>query len=158
MSACDRSWIFLLYICNIFETFTYANFDGHGVYSFFYFFIFFNEIRIWWVNLSETFIKSLNLEYYYFFWPKRWVKTLKTFLNFKVAGLCFSSLRKRFSNKVGNYGCWAFCDFGLDYLLLYCDPSILDRRVGTGPIITHLEPACVQTMPRSVETLITCPQ
>ena len=41
-----------------------------------------------------------------------------------------------------------FCDFGLDYLLLYCGPNILDRRVGTGPIVTHLEPVCAKTMPR----------
>ena len=36
-----------------------------------------------------------------------------------------------------------FCDFGLDYLLLYCGPNILNKRVGTGPIVTHLKLACV---------------
>ena len=25
--------------------------------------------------------------------------------------------------------------------------SVLDKRVGTGPIVTHLGPACTQTMP-----------
>ena len=26
-------------------------------------------------------------------------------------------------------------------------PSVLDEEVGTGPIVTHLGPACAQTMP-----------
>ena len=43
---------------------------------------------------------------------------------------------------------WAFCDFRLDRLLLYWGPSVLDKRVVTGPIITHLSLACVQTIPR----------
>ena len=27
--------------------------------------------------------------------------------------------------------------------------SVLDKRVGTGPIVTHLDLTCAQTMPRS---------
>ena len=40
-----------------------------------------------------------------------------------------------------------FCDFGLDYLLLYGGPSILDKRVRTGPTITYFGPTCAQVMP-----------
>ena len=42
---------------------------------------------------------------------------------------------------------WAFCDFGLNYLLLYWGPSVLNKRVGIDPIATHLGPDCAQTMP-----------
>ena len=30
-------------------------------------------------------------------------------------------------------------------------PNVLSKRVKTGPIITHFDPACTQTMPRSPE-------
>ena len=41
---------------------------------------------------------------------------------------------------------WAFRGFGLDCLLPYWGPGVLDKRVRTGPISTHLGPICVQTM------------
>ena len=44
---------------------------------------------------------------------------------------------------VGLLRCWA----GQPPTVL--DPGVLDKRVGTGPIITHLGLACVQTMPHS---------
>ena len=30
-------------------------------------------------------------------------------------------------------------------------PNVLSKKVGTSPIVTHFGPACVQTMPRSLE-------
>ena len=29
----------------------------------------------------------------------------------------------------------------------FTKPSVLDRRVGTGPTVTHFDPTCAQTMP-----------
>ena len=40
-----------------------------------------------------------------------------------------------------------FWDVRLGYLLLHWGLSVLGRRVRTGPIATHLGPACAQTMP-----------
>ena len=50
-----------------------------------------------------------------------------------------------------------FWDVGLGCLLQHWDPSVLSKRVRTGPITTHLGPACAQTMLFFAETLITCP-
>ena len=36
----------------------------------------------------------------------------------------------------------AFCGIG---------PNVLSKGVGTGPIVTHFGPVCVQTMPCSLE-------
>ena len=35
--------------------------------------------------------------------------------------------------------------------LAVLDPSVLDEKVGTGPIVTHLGPACAQTTLRLPE-------
>ena len=43
-----------------------------------------------------------------------------------------------------------FYDFGMGWPglpLAVLGPSILDKRVGTGPIVTHFDMACAQTMP-----------
>ena len=47
--------------------------------------------------------------------------------------------------------CWA----GLPTAIL--DPSVLSKRVETGPTVTHFGPACAQTMPRLPRTSFTCP-
>ena len=41
-----------------------------------------------------------------------------------------------------------FMIFGLDCLLLYWGPSVLDKRAETGSIVTHLGLACAHAMPR----------
>ena len=54
--------------------------------------------------------------------------------------------------------CFCFCfvlgvvvgllwDVELGYLLLHWGLSVLGRRVRTGPIATHFDPACAQTIP-----------
>ena len=47
--------------------------------------------------------------------------------------------------------CWA----GLPTAIL--DPSVLSKRVETGPTVTHFGPACAQTMPHLPRTSFTCP-
>ena len=46
---------------------------------------------------------------------------------------------------------WAFLQYWVGLPPVVFDPNILSKRVGTGPIVTHFDPACAQTMPCSPE-------
>ena len=83
--------------------------------------------------------------------PRFWGHCLQGLLS--SIPICFPTLQWSRQFKCGR----PFYDFGLDCLLLYWGLSILNEIVGTGPIATHLDPACAQTMPCLPKTLVTCP-
>ena len=48
---------------------------------------------------------------------------------------------------------WAFLWCWAGLLLAVLGPSVLDKKVGTGPIVTHHGPTCAQTTPRLPKNL-----